>query len=67
VSPTKPTPPHEVVDALALEMEVQELLDLVTVLEEEHIHMLEIQWPILQKQNEILTRLVKLENTQSNC
>ena len=63
VSPPKPKPPQEDVDSLTLE--VQELLDRVTVLEEGHAHMLEIQWSILQKQDEILARFVKLEKIQS--
>ena len=47
VSPIKPVLKHEDVESLTLEMEVQELLDQVTVLEEGHAHMLEIQRSIM--------------------
>ena len=39
-------------------------MDRVTVLEEDQAHMLEIQRSILQKQEDILSRLVTLENNQ---
>ena len=38
VSPVKPKAPHEGVESLTLEIEVQELLDRVTSLEEGHAH-----------------------------
>ena len=41
--------PHDEVDSLTLEMEVQELLDRVITLEEGHAHVLEIQRSIVQK------------------
>ena len=46
---------------LTLEMEVQELIDRVTILEEGHEHMLEVQRSILQNQEQILSRLAALE------
>ena len=43
-------------------MEVQDLIDHVTVLEEGHTHVYEMQRSILRKQEEILARFTKLEN-----
>ena len=45
-------------DPLTLEMEVQELIDRVTILEEGQEHMIEVQRSILQQ---VLSRLVALE------
>ena len=49
------------VDPLTLEMEVQELTDQVTILEEGHNHMLVVQRSILQNQEQIISRLAALE------
>ena len=48
-------------DPPILEMEVQELIDRVTILEEGHEHMLGVQRSILQNQEQILARLAALE------
>ena len=62
--PPKPMPSH--VDSLTLEMEVQDLTDRVTSLEEGHAHVLEVQKSILNKQDDILSRLIRLEKNQSH-
>ena len=63
VSPPKPKPSHETIDSLTFEMEVRDLIDRVTVLEEGHTHVHEMQRPILQKQEEILARFTKLDKS----
>ena len=63
-SPPKLKPPPEAIESLTLEIEVQDLMDRVTVLEEGQAHMLEMQRSILQKQEDILSRLVTLENNR---
>ena len=55
---------HESIDPLTLEMEVQDLIDRVTVLEDGHAHILEVQKSILLTQEEILSRLAALEKQE---
>ena len=52
------------VDMLTLEMEVQDLIDRVTVLEQGHAEVLNLQRSILKKQDQILSRLTVLERQQ---
>ena len=52
---------HQSVDQLTLEIEVQELIDRVTILEEGQEHMLKVQRSILKNQEQILFRLAALE------
>ena len=51
-------------DTITLEMEVQELIDGVTVLEQGHSSVLNVQKSILQKQEQILSRLAEVERQQ---
>ena len=51
-------------DQLTLEMEVQDLIDRVSVLEQGHAAVLNLQRSILQKQDRILSRLAVLERRQ---
>lgn len=52
---------HLSIDPLTMEMEVQDLIDRVTILEEGHQHILEVQSSILCNQEEIFSRLTALE------
>ena len=49
------------IDPLTLEMEVQNLIDRVSQLEDSHAHMVEMQKSILKNQEKILCRLASLE------
>lgn len=53
---------HESFDTLSLEIEVQNLIDRVTALESGHADVLQAQKTILQKQEDILSRLTAIEN-----
>lgn len=55
---------HDSVDPLTLEIEVQDLINRVTVLEEGQEHILKIQRSILKNQDAILSRLAGLENRE---
>jgi TolA-binding protein len=57
----EPEDHHQSVDQLTLEIEVQDLIDRVTILEEGQEHMLKVQRSILKNQEQILSRLAALE------
>ena len=57
----EPEDHHQSVDQLTLEIEVQDLIDRVTILEEGQEHMLKVQRSIRKNQEQILSRLAALE------